>query len=716
MAEQLLSSHWYRIANIKLSLGNHVRVHQHHYRNVTWYILRDETTGKHHRFNQAAYNFIRLIDGQHTINEIWEKLHQELADDAPTQDEVIHLLGTLHFANHLLGNITPDIQELINRRNKERKQSLKSRFGNPLALRFRLLDPDAFLHKYMSYVEPLFSRTAAFISLIIILYATLQMGRNWDLLSNHAVENTLSSYNLFLMWLVYPVIKAIHELGHGFAVKRWGGEVHELGIMLLVLMPVPYVDASAASSFASKYKRIFVGAAGIVVELLLASIALLLWLNIQQGLLSDILFNVMLIGGASTLIFNGNPLLKFDGYFVLADTVEIPGLGPRANKYYAYLLQKYIFKVHTLESPANAPGESFWFIVYAPAAFIYRLFLMIVITLFVANQYFFIGVALAIWVLFIQAVMPVVKLLRHLFGSQILMQQRGRALSITAFTVSVLTAFVFLVPVPLNTATEAVVWMPEKSHVRASANGFVDSLLVKHGEQVSIGDPLIASVDPLLNTQLKLYKAQYRELELKHVALLTEDLVQADITLEELSLIQGRIEHLQEQIAELIIKSPADGEFILMNSSKLEGHFVKQGDPVGYVINYDDVSIRVVVPQNAIGLVRQNVEHVELRLVDNMDKTYYSDISREIPAATYMLPSKAFTQQGGGSIRTDPFDTTGIKTKDQYFQFEVAMPENLKVSLVGQRVYVKILHGYESFTMQWYRSFKELFLDELGEV
>lgn len=254
MAEQLLSSHWYRISNLKLSLRSHVRVHQHRYRNTIWYVLRDDTTGKHHRFNEAAYNFIRLIDGQRSVNAIWEILHEELADDAPTQDEVIRLLGTLHFANHILADITPDIQELIDRRNKGRKQTFKSRFGNPMALRFPLWDPDAFLKKFMHYVAPLYSGIAGFIYLLIISYATLQMVRNWELLSNHAVENTLTPDNLFLMWLVYPVIKLIHELGHGFAVKRWGGEVHEFGIMLLVLMPVPYVDASAASSFRSKYK------------------------------------------------------------------------------------------------------------------------------------------------------------------------------------------------------------------------------------------------------------------------------------------------------------------------------------------------------------------------------------------------------------------------------------------------------------------------------
>ena len=336
MADQLLSSHWYRLSDVVLSLRSHARLHQHRYRNTVWYVLNDETTGKHHRFNEAAYSFIRLIDGRRTVNEIWEILQDEFGDDAPTQDESIRLLGTLHFANHLSSDIAPDIEELIDRRKKERKKSLLTKFGNPMSLRFPLVDPDIFLHKFMPYVAVLFTRTTAFFALAVILYAALQAIINWDLLSGYAVENSLSPYNLFLMWLVYPVVKLMHELGHGFAVKRWGGEVHELGIMLLVLMPVPYVDASAASSFHSKYKRIFVGAAGIVVELVLAAVALLLWLNIQQGLISDILFNVMLIGGVSTLMFNGNPLLKFDGYFVLSDASEIPGLGSRANRYIGY--------------------------------------------------------------------------------------------------------------------------------------------------------------------------------------------------------------------------------------------------------------------------------------------------------------------------------------------------------------------------------------------
>ena len=716
MTEQLLNSHWYRIAETKLSLPRHIRVHRHNYRKTVWYVLRDEITGKHHRFNQASYNFIRLIDGQHTVNDIWEMLNEELGDDAPTQDEVMRLLGTLHFADFLHADTTVDIQQLIDRRVKQRKQLFKTKFGNPLALRFSLLDPDRFLNKYMRYVSPLFTRTAGLIALCVVIFSVLQMVRNWELLSNHAMESALTPDNLFLMWLVYPVIKLIHELGHGFAVKRWGGDVHELGIMILVLMPVPYVDASAASSFRSKYKRMLVGAAGIIVELLLASIALLIWLNVQQGVFSDILFNVMLIGGASTILFNGNPLLKFDGYFVLADALEIPGLGPRANKYYGYLIQRYLFNVQGLDSPVLARGESFWFLSYGAAAFVYRLILIVVITLFVASQYFFIGILLAIWAIFMQAVMPVIKWLRHLFGSPVLMQKRGRAILLTATAMAGVTAVIFMIPVPLNTVTEGVVWMPEKSHVRATADGFVDSVLVGQGEHVSSGSQLIVTSDPLIQTRHKLLNAQYRELKIKHAALVEIDIVQADITLDEMNLMQGKIARLEEQISELVMTSPQDGSFVMSNASDIEGVFVRQGDPVAYVINYDEVNIRAVVPQNAIGLVRQNVEDVEIRFVDDLNLIYKTHVSREIPAATYKLPSKALSQQGGGNIQTDPFDTDAIKTKDQYFQFEIALPDDAKTSHIGQRVFVKFKHGEEPLAMQWYRSFEELFLNELGKV
>jgi putative peptide zinc metalloprotease protein len=716
VTDQLFSQHWYRVANVRLSLRSHVRVYQHVYRNGTWYILRDESSGRHHRFNEAAYDFIKLINGKRTVNQIWEMMQESLGDDAPTQEEVIQLLGQLHYADHLLAELTPDVEELIDRRKNERKNLFISRFGNPLALRIPLIDPDRLLTRWMPFARPLFTKTAAVIGLLIMLFALLEMMRHWSLLSSHAIEHALSPSNLLIILFVYPLVKGIHELGHGFAVKRWGGEVHELGIMMLVLMPVPYVDASAASSFRSKRRRMIVGAAGIIVELFLASVALLLWLNVQQGIVSDVLFNIMLIGGVSTLLFNGNPLLRFDGYYVFADAIEIPGLGKRANRYYLYLIQKYLFDVKSVKSPVTADGESRWFVIYGAAAFVYRIMIMVMITLFIAGKYFFVGVGLAVWVIFLQLVVPVLKAFGFLLQSPILSQRRERALSVTIGTIVIVVAMLFLIPMPLNTMAEGVVWMPEHSYVRAGSNGFIQDILVKDGELVKKGDVLIVTRDPLMLAQLKLLEANKNELKVKYDALVKEDIVESEIMLDEINVLDGKIQRLKEQISEMTITSPVDGVFIIPESKDLHGHYLKQGDPIAYVIDFNDVSVRAVVPQNSIGMVRKQTHDVEIRLEGMMYERIPSSIEREIPAATYRLPSKALGQKGGGKIQTDPFDEEGVRTKDQYFQFELAFPDTSLSRHIGKRVYVRFTHGYEPLAWQWYRSFEELFLDELGRV
>jgi putative peptide zinc metalloprotease protein len=716
MSEQLFSSRWYRIANIKLSLRGHVRVHHHVYREDHWYILRDESTGRHHRFNEAAYNLIKLINGQRTVNQIWEILQQELGDDAPTQDEVINLLGQLHYADHMLADLSSDVAELIDRRRKQRNKLFFSKFGNPLAIRIPLFDPDRLLTRWMPVVGPLFTRTAALIGVIIMLLALLEMTRHWSMLSKHALEYALSPYNLLIICLVYPVIKGMHELGHGFAVKKWGGEVHEMGIMLLVLMPVPYVDASAASAFRSKQQRMLVGAAGIIVELLLASAALLLWLNIQEGIISDILFNIMLIGGISTLLFNGNPLLRFDGYYILADAIEIPALGNRANRYYIYLLQRYVYGVREAWSPVTAHGESTWFVLYAPAAFCYRIMILIMIALFIAGKYFFIGAALAIWAVFMQLIVPILKVIAFLLNSPALSQRRERALSVSIGIIAFFVSVLFLLPMPLNTMAEGVVWMPEHSYVRAGSNGFIKEILVTDGEYVKKGDPLIVSHDPLMEAQLKLLEAQRKELKVKYDAVKQKDIVESEITLEEINVLEGKVRRLQEQISEMTITSATDGRFVIPESTDLHGHYLKQGDPIAYVIDFSDVSVRVVVPQDSIGLVRKRTHDVGIRLEGMVQDALVSEVEREIPAATFRLPSKALAQDGGGRIKTDPFDEDGVKTKDQYFQFEVALPDSIRNLHIGQRVYVRFDHGYEPMAWQWYRSFEQLFLDQLGRV
>ena len=185
----------------------------------------------------------------------------------------------------------------------------------------------------------------AVIWLLVVIAGIILAAVHWQDLTENLADRALTPQNLILLWFIYPVVKALHELGHAYTAKLEGGEVHEIGIMFLVFVPVPYVDVSSAWGFRDKRKRMLVGAAGIAVELFLGSLALFVWLTVEVGMVHVVAYNVMLISGVSTLLFNGNPLLRFDGYYVLADALEIPNLGGRSNKYLGYLIQRYLFRV-----------------------------------------------------------------------------------------------------------------------------------------------------------------------------------------------------------------------------------------------------------------------------------------------------------------------------------------------------------------------------------
>ena len=345
MSESIFSSSWYRVADLKPLLRAHTRIHRHEYLGEIWYVLQDPLSGRFYRFSTSAYQLIGLFDGKRSVHEAWELAAERLGDDAPGQEEVIRLLSQLHSADVLQTDVPPDSVELFQRYQRQERMRWKQRLWSPLALRFPLFDPEKLLNAWLPLVRPLFGWLGFLAWLGIVIAGVFVAAMHWPELTENFADRVLAPQNLFLLWLTYPLVKALHEFGHAFATKVWGGEVHEIGIMLLVFMPVPYVDASAASAFKEKHKRMIVGAMGIMTELLLAVLALFIWLSAEHGMVRGFAYNVMLIGGVSTLFFNGNPLLRFDGYYVLADALEMPNLGKRSHQYLGYLIQRYWFGV-----------------------------------------------------------------------------------------------------------------------------------------------------------------------------------------------------------------------------------------------------------------------------------------------------------------------------------------------------------------------------------
>ncbi len=294
--------------------------------------------------------------------------------------------------------------------------------------------------------------------------------------------------NLILIFLVFPVLKLFHEFGHAYATKAFGGEVHEMGVMMIVFTPIPYVDATSANSFREKWKRVGVSAAGLVVELFLASLALFIWLGAEPGAVRSVAFNVMLIAGVSTVLFNANPLIRFDGYYILSDWIEIPNLRGRAGQYLAYLWERYVYGQKTARPPNATSGERAWFVPYAVASFFYRFVIMFGIIMLIADKMLALGLILGALTFFTMVIKPLAK-----GGSFVIKSPRLKGAWLRAIATSVLCAalvvwLLFFLPFPLRTRAEGVLWLPEESIVRAGTEGTLDRIQTRSGEYVRGGD------------------------------------------------------------------------------------------------------------------------------------------------------------------------------------------------------------------------------------
>jgi putative peptide zinc metalloprotease protein len=712
-AEPFLSSSWYRVARRRPQLRDHTSVQRHRYRGRTWYVVQDHATGRVHRLSPAGYMIVAAMDGTRTVEQIWHEVGVDLAEEAPSQNDVIHLLAELNAADLLQTEVVPEAAGLERRAAHSRRSRWLTNVLYPMALRIPLWQPDRFFEHTGPLARRLFGWPGIIVWVLVVVPAMLLAAQHWEELGAHASDRILAADNIMTLAIVYLLVKAMHEFGHGFAVKAFGGAVHELGVMILVLAPLPYVDASAAAAFRSKWQRALVGAGGMIVEVFLAALALFVWLAVEPGLVSAVAFDVMTIAGISTVLFNGNPLLRYDGYYILADLLEIPNLAQRSVRYWGHLVDRYLFRTDGSKDFVATRGERIWFLLYAPAAFIYRQAVMLAIAMFIASEYLAIGVALALWSLLAGVALPLAKVLWLVFASPRLQRNRIRAVSVTFGSLLATTAVLCLVPLPMHTTTEGVVWLPENAVVRAGTDGFVRALLAEPGRTVRPGDALVESEEPTLAAERQILQARVDELETRLATERFVDRARAEITTVELDHARAELATATRRADRLVARSERDGVFAVATPQDLPGRFLREGHEVGYVLPAGSRIVRATIGQDDIDLVRNSLRSTRIRLATRLDETLASEIVREVPAGRDDLPSKALGGTGGGALAVLPDDRQGSKTLQRVFQVDIALPENAASAAFGSRAYVRFDHDWEPAGQQIWRRTRQLLLSRL---
>ncbi|UCH49239.1 MAG: efflux RND transporter periplasmic adaptor subunit [Betaproteobacteria bacterium] len=714
MQESLFSPLWYRVSQRRPRFRREVKVRQMRYRGRNWHLLINEATGQQHRASQQAYEFIGRCDGLHTVQEIWDDLLERLGDNAPTQDEVVQLLIHLDEQGIFAYESAPNPETLVRRREERLKQKRKPRV-NPFALRVPLGNPTKLLSRIQWLAGPMVNWYVVVIWTTAVALALLAAVSNWPALKAHGVNNLTTPHYLFLIWLSFPFIKALHEMAHALTVVRWGGEVREFGFTLFLLMPAPYVDASDAGGFRHRSQRVFVSAAGIMAELALASLALLIWLNVQPGTMRDVAFVTMFIASVSTLLFNGNPLLPFDAYYMLSDLIDVPNLSSRSKKYWNNILRRMVLGVHGAIPEYVARGETKWLFGYFPLSMIYRIFIFGAIIVWIGSKSLALGIVAAIVAVSTFIVIPLWKTIRDIiaFASS---QGIGRRSWLALSGISAAVFFLIcVIPVPHTTLAHGVVWLPEKARVRAKSGGFITEVLVRNGDHVEPGRILVLLEDPALVADKDALASQLARARTQRYTAISVDAEGARKAEEEIERLRADLRRAEQKIAELEVRSGVSGSLVMPHQQDLVGTFVRQGGELGYVFEAEQVGIRAVVPEYDAALVRQDTKRIAVRVTDHPSETLLANLVRDVPAATLQLPSAALGDRGGGPHVTDPSDTEGVLAVEPVVLLDLTLPDTV-LERAGGRALVRFEHSAKPLASQWYRRIRQVFLKQFNPV
>ncbi|MHC4715396.1 MAG: hypothetical protein ACYS5V_00350 [Planctomycetota bacterium] len=762
------SESWYRVNDLCPRLRSTTQVYRQHYRGRMWHVIHDPSSNQFFRLNDAAYTFVGLLDGRRTVAEVWRICNEELGDAAPTQGEAIQLLGQMYTSNLLAGDMPPDAEGLLNRYRRRVQREVTNYVKNFLFIRIPLLDPDRFLDWGLPLVGWIFS----WVGFLLLLgmtavggyFVVTDFGR--IIAEGKSVFNRMELMsNLPLLYASFVLVKVFHEFGHAFACKKFGrqggtgGEVHVMGVMFLVFTPLPYVDASSAWAFRSKWHRVLVGMAGMLIELFLASLAAVIWYH-TTGVVHAICYNVMFIASVSTLLFNGNPLLRYDAYYITSDLLEIPNLYQRAKEYIYYLVKKYAWNVRHPRNPAHSPGEKVWLTIYGIASSIYKVFIFSMILLFLTDRLpdslFVVGVILGVAGAVVFLGVPVVKFIHYLATHNELMRVRARAVISTVVVVGTVVTVLGFLPCADRFRVEGVVEPVRLAIVYAGSDGFVTDYLPS-GRAVRAGDMLIQAENEELRSQERQLLATRVGLEARRRQATTREIAAAQAYAQQIAAVDEQIARVRRLLAALTVRAPFDGTWVAPEIEQYKGAFLRRGDRVGVLATMDQVIIKAVADQKIAGILLEQAvlaearqrrmmqgrlltslpgcagggasmpaaaaaavidaariaddelyRRVEIRVKGRPATHLYGRKLAILSAARKVLPSPALGAVADGPVVTAPDDRRGVQAAEGFFPVHVA-PEPTERLLGQQRVVIRLDMPKRPLVLQWWRSLRQLF-------
>lgn len=672
-APSLFHESWYRVSKLKLTLRPNVVVKKRWFRGEHWYLLHDPFSNDFHRLTPQTYRFLLRLDGKKSVEERWQESLEELPKETPGQSEIIQLLSQLYQSNLLLFDAAPDSDDLFKKEVKQKKAHFRSHYSNILYLKFPLFDPDALLNRLKPLIYLLFSPPGFALWLAFLLYALSLLPTHFQLLKDQT-EGILSLSNLPILYLCIIAIKAFHEFGHAFAVKRFGGEVHTMGIMLLIFNPIPYVDASDSWMFRSKWHRSLVGMSGVIFELFIASIALIVWIHTGEGTLHSVAYNVILISSVSTLVFNLNPLLKFDGYYIFADLIDQPNLHQHSRNHLKDLFEKKLFGVDEPRSEIQSKKEGRLLALFGLLSIAYKWFVFFSIMMLLADHFFAFAMVMLVLGVIRTIVKPLFQFIRYLLQSHRLVQHRIRAVGVMLSLVAAAFILLGVLPVPCSFDASGVLKATESEMIAPQVSGRLEKLLVQSGATVTPGQPLLQIQNEALRMQLREAEASLMECERKLLLALAESQPDLAPLQKKRESDQERVTRLREKVESLQLRATIGGVWLAPAIENRIGSDLLRGEEIGWVINPENFQLVSVVTQNdLLPLFSDKIDSYSVKLAGIAHRKFNIDHIKVVQMEQRSLPSEALSYYYGGEIAVEQNKEGELVTKEPFYEIYASL-------------------------------------------
>jgi putative peptide zinc metalloprotease protein len=692
------------------------------YQGRVYYVVKDPVGLNYFRFEEEEYAILNMLDGRSSLDEIRERFEEEFPPQTIRVEELQQFVGMLHRSGLVITGAPGQGVQLRKRRDEKRRKEVLGALTNVLAIRFKGIDPDKLLSRMHPYLGWFFSRPATIFNLLLATSAALLVLVQFDVFRSKlpSFESFFAAQNWLFLALVLMGTKIMHEFGHGLSCKHFGGECHEIGVMLLVLTPCLYCNVSDSWMLPNRWHRAAIGAAGMYVEVVLASICTFIWWFTEPGPIHYTCLNIMFISSVSTILFNANPLLRYDGYYILSDIMEIPNLRQKASTILMRKLGKWCLGLEEPEDPFLPKRNQWLFALYTVAAVIYRWFVLIVILMFL-NKVFepyglkAVGQLIALVAIAGLVIQPLWKLYKFFSIPGRLGKVKKKNLYAALAVVGAAVAALMFIPLPSAVYCNLEIKPRHAESVYVEVPGILEAVHVKPGDPVKPGKELaqLSNLDLMLEAEV--LRGEWGRLDAQCRSL--EQQFNDEAANRQQATLRKRMRELDEQIAakqhdldRLTLVASRGGQIIPPPLSNGEGASPDDlptwsGTPLDeenrgslltpgerglfcWIGNPDSLEASLVIDQADIEFVQPNQE-VEIILEQDADRfLVMTGAIEDIAAQELKSTSPRLAGQAGGDVATQVDERGMVKPLSTSYAASVPIDASkhgsLRVGLTGR--------------------------------